>query len=168
MTLIDRFTLASLSNRTRGSCERDSRRTFSCKNKTWLNYILAAGSVLGKSCKISQLLPHRNTISSMVDKLYSLHRKRLVDIRASIRSSTIAVNFRTESYTGIRYDGITLHFVHPQVGLTTFVRCCQLYDMPSSNAANIRLCTEQCLHGFSLQLRTSMWCPTMETRCALS
>jgi hypothetical protein len=125
------------SSRTRGSSESTALRAveeerFCCKTKTRLNYFLEAGSVLGKSCEISQLLPHRNTISSMVDDVYSVHRKQLVDICASIRSFAITIDFWTESYTGVGYGGITLHCVHPQAGLTTFVLCCQLYDMSSS------------------------------------
>ena len=125
---------------------------FCSKTKTRLNHILEAGSLLGKSCEISQLLPHRNTISSIVDDLYSVHRKQLVEICASIQSFAITIDFWTESYTGVGYGGITLHCVHPREGLTTFVLCCQLYDMPSSSAVNIRLWTEQCLRGFGLQL----------------
>lgn len=158
----DLFTPASLSSRdsrvenlgsNTKSEDSNSRMIYLvCWENMWLVRFLAAGNLLGKSCEISNLLPHRNTISSMVDDLYSVHRKQLVDVCASIRSFAITVDFWTESYTGIGYGGITLHCVHPQEGLTTFVQCCQLYDMPSSSASNIRLWTEQCVHGFGLQL----------------
>ncbi|CAF3483352.1 unnamed protein product [Rotaria sp. Silwood2] len=110
-----------------------------------------------REINIENLLPTPTTVSRYIDQLYDEKHKQLVSISQNLVSYTIVVDFWKDSFTGIQYCGISLHYISTDWKPYCFVLGCYQYDLESHSAINTRKFVESKLSDFGLELNDSIY-----------
>ncbi|CAF1478389.1 unnamed protein product [Adineta ricciae] len=104
------------------------------------------------SIEMKELFPHSTTIIHDVTRLYEEYKLHLTHICEQLNSFCLAVDQRTESYTGTSYCGIALRYVDDNFQLYTFILGCFPYDAESHSAPHLREFITKKLEDFKLKL----------------
>ncbi|CAF4693427.1 unnamed protein product, partial [Rotaria sp. Silwood2] len=112
------------------------------------------------SIEITDLLPHRTTISRNITRLYEEYKIQLIDICEQLTSFCLIADQCTEAHAGISYCGIALRYVGEYSQLFMFIIGCFPYNAASHSAQHLRKFVNKILEEYKLQLDSTKFVVT--------